>query len=91
MTLGDGPADIATLSLALHLGGLSALTHPARAFIGRLHASREPARLPQGFKDSMPRLVMKFGGTSVADVQHIRNVAAHVKREIDAGAEVAVV
>src|SRR5271169_4693833 len=39
----------------------------------------------------MPRLVMKFGGTSVADVQRIRNVAAHVKREIDAGAEVAVV
>ena len=39
----------------------------------------------------MPRLVMKFGGTSVADVQRIRNVAAHVKREIDAGAEIAVV
>ena len=39
----------------------------------------------------MPRLVMKFGGTSVADVQRIRNVAQHVKREIDAGAEVAVV
>ena len=39
----------------------------------------------------MPRLVMKFGGTSVADVQRIRNVAAHVKREVDAGAEVAVV
>ena len=39
----------------------------------------------------MPRLVMKFGGTSVADLQHIRNVAAHVKREIDGGSEVAVV
>src|SRR5258708_334959 len=39
----------------------------------------------------MPRLVMKFGGTSVADLPHIRNVAAHVKREIDAGFEVAVV
>ena len=39
----------------------------------------------------MPRLVMKFGGTSVADIQRIRNVAAHVKREIDAGSEVAVV
>jgi aspartate kinase len=34
---------------------------------------------------------MKFGGTSVADVERIRNVAAHVKREVDAGAEVAVV
>ena len=38
----------------------------------------------------MPRLVMKFGGTSVADLPRIRNVAAHVKREIDAGSEVAV-
>jgi len=34
---------------------------------------------------------MKFGGTSVADVQRIKNVAARVKREVDAGHEVAVV
>jgi aspartate kinase len=34
---------------------------------------------------------MKFGGTSVADVERIRNVARHVKREVDAGHEVAVV
>jgi aspartate kinase len=39
----------------------------------------------------MARLVMKFGGTSVADVERIRNVARHVKREVDAGHEVAVV
>jgi aspartate kinase len=39
----------------------------------------------------MPRLVMKFGGTSVADIECIRNVACHVKREVDAGSEVAVV
>ena len=39
----------------------------------------------------MARLVMKFGGTSVADIERIRNVARHVKREIDAGHEVAVV
>jgi aspartate kinase len=39
----------------------------------------------------MARLVMKFGGTSVADIPHIRNVAAHVKREVDAGHDVAVV
>jgi aspartate kinase len=39
----------------------------------------------------MARLVMKFGGTSVADVDRIRNVAQHVKREVDAGHEVAVV
>src|SRR5271170_6156203 len=39
----------------------------------------------------MARLVMKFGGTSVADVDRIRNAARHVKREVDAGHEVAVV
>ncbi|MGL5361979.1 MAG: aspartate kinase [Bosea sp. (in: a-proteobacteria)] len=39
----------------------------------------------------MARLVMKFGGTSVATVERIRNVAQHVKREFDAGHEIAVV
>ena len=34
---------------------------------------------------------MKFGGTSVANVERIRNVASHVKREVDAGNQVAVV
>ena len=39
----------------------------------------------------MPRLVMKFGGTSVADLDRIRNAASKVKREVDAGYDVAVV
>ncbi|HLH12531.1 MAG TPA: aspartate kinase [Methylovirgula sp.] len=39
----------------------------------------------------MARLLMKFGGTSVAGIDRIRNVARHVKRELDAGAEIAVV
>jgi aspartate kinase len=39
----------------------------------------------------MARLVMKFGGTSVADIDRIRNVARHVKREVDAGHQVAVI
>ena len=39
----------------------------------------------------MARLVLKFGGTSVADLERIRNVARHVKREVDAGHQVAVV
>ncbi len=39
----------------------------------------------------MSRIVMKFGGTSVADLNRIRNVAARVKREVEAGHEVAVV
>ena len=34
---------------------------------------------------------MKFGGTSVANLDRIRNVARHVKREVDAGHDVAVV
>jgi aspartate kinase len=39
----------------------------------------------------MARIVMKFGGTSVADLDRIRNVAKRVKAEIDNGNEVAVV
>ncbi|GGF71565.1 aspartokinase [Terasakiella brassicae] len=39
----------------------------------------------------MARIVMKFGGTSVADLDRIRNVAQRVKNEVDAGNEVAVV
>ena len=34
---------------------------------------------------------MKFGGTSMAGIERIRSVAARVKREVDAGNEVAVV
>jgi aspartate kinase len=39
----------------------------------------------------MATVVMKFGGTSVANIERIQNVARHVKREIDAGNKVAVV
>jgi len=39
----------------------------------------------------MSLLVLKFGGTSVAGIDRIRNVAAHVKREVDAGHACAVV
>jgi aspartate kinase len=39
----------------------------------------------------MARIVQKFGGTSVADTERIRAVARRVKREVDAGNEVAVV
>ena len=38
-----------------------------------------------------PRLVMKFGGTSVADLERIRNVAGRVKREVERGYDVAVI
>jgi aspartate kinase len=39
----------------------------------------------------MARIVMKFGGTSMAGIERIRVVAARVKREWDMGNEVAVV
>ena len=39
----------------------------------------------------MAVVVMKFGGTSVANIERIQNVARHVKREVDAGNKVAVV
>jgi aspartate kinase len=39
----------------------------------------------------MARIVQKFGGTSVRDLDRIKNVARRVKREVDAGNEVAVV
>ncbi|HEY7548680.1 MAG TPA: aspartate kinase [Hyphomicrobiaceae bacterium] len=39
----------------------------------------------------MSFVVMKFGGTSVANLERIRNVAHHVRREVDAGNKVAVV
>jgi aspartate kinase len=41
--------------------------------------------------DSMPLLVMKFGGTSVADLARIRNAAAKVRREVERGYDVIVI
>ncbi|UZK65125.1 aspartate kinase [Sphingomonas sp. M1-B02] len=39
----------------------------------------------------MARIVMKFGGTSMAGIERIRSVAERIKREHDAGNQVAVV
>ncbi|WP_157216516.1 aspartate kinase [Flavisphingomonas formosensis] len=39
----------------------------------------------------MARIVMKFGGTSMAGIERIRNVANRVKQEVEAGNQVAVV
>jgi len=46
---------------------------------------------PEAWEGQVSLLVLKFGGTSVADVERIRNVAAHVKREVDSGHACAVV
>lgn len=53
------------------------------------YAQNARGRALQG--DPMALLVMKFGGTSVADLERIRIAAAHVKREIDAGNQCAVI
>lgn len=50
-----------------------------------------PPSAPRSNLPSKPRLVMKFGGTSVADMDRIRSAAARVRREVDAGYEVAVI
>ncbi|MFA5967830.1 MAG: aspartate kinase [Sphingomonas sp.] len=39
----------------------------------------------------MARIVMKFGGTSMAGIERIRSVAQRVKREVEAGNQIAVV
>jgi aspartate kinase len=39
----------------------------------------------------MARIVQKFGGTSVGDIERIKNVARRVQREVDEGNEVAVI
>ncbi|NOX74370.1 MAG: aspartate kinase [Alphaproteobacteria bacterium] len=39
----------------------------------------------------MPRLVMKFGGTSVADLERIKNAASKVRREVENGFDVIVI
>ena len=44
-----------------------------------------------GPRPRRPRIVMKFGGTSVADVERIRAVAQQVKTEVDRGNDVVVV
>jgi aspartate kinase len=39
----------------------------------------------------VPRIVMKFGGTSMAGIERIRSVASRVRREVEAGNQVLVV
>src|SRR5215469_2452788 len=56
----------------------------------RLCMPREYALQGAG-PEQMAKIVMKFGGTSVADLDRIRHVAQLVKREVDRGHQVAVV
>jgi len=63
---------------------------PALLLLGIVQAPQDAAATLQPGED-MALLVLKFGGTSVADLERIRNAAAHVKREVDAGHACAVV
>src|SRR6516225_7170677 len=54
-------------------------------------ASRRFGAYGQSVERNMTRIVQKFGGTSLADVERIKNVARRVGGEVDAGNEVAVV
>ena len=50
------------------------------------------ALAPSGtYRSAMARIVMKFGGTSMAGIERIRHVADRVRREAQAGNQVAVV
>ena len=67
---------------------------PSMAFLISSRRARRRRRALISLLHHSPRhmlLVMKFGGTSVADIARIKNSALHVKREVDAGNRVAVV
>ena len=61
--------------------GLSGSGDPV--YVGRRNSS--------GQISAMATIAMKFGGTSVADMERIRHVAGLVKREVERGNKVAVV
>ncbi len=60
-------------------------SRPLSCIPGALAPGRASERL-----HAVALIVQKFGGTSVADVERIRRVAGHVKREIDQGNQVIV-
>src|SRR5580698_9184492 len=70
------------------------MRHRARSCVlRRRHAPSmyEPDSSRTRRRPRMAKLTMKFGGTSVADLDRIRHVAQLVKREVDRGNQVAVV
>src|SRR5690348_196387 len=80
------------MSVRLFQPAAAAMQGSAKAAIRHDLAGGAPLLRPGPEKPTrMARLVMKFGGTSVATVERIRNVARHVEREVKAGHHVAVV
>src|ERR1700704_593135 len=84
---------MAALGWLMERRGCSPPTPPVciRAFLAGAPARLRRHECLRGRVTIMARLVMRFGATSVADIARIKNVARHVKREVDAGHEVAVV
>src|SRR6202008_3552515 len=76
---------------ATGVAGQASRRYGSAPFCGGRDGPHCGARAGESVDLVMARLVMKFGGTSVADIDRIRNVARHVKREVDAGHQVAVV
>ena len=60
-------------------------------FEARVPEAATAARRTGARDDPLALLVQKYGGTSVADLDRIRNVAARIKRTVEAGHQVAVV
>lgn len=79
--------DVKTLELwAAHIYARNA---PGQLDRGAAARAWRHGRRPTGIP--VARIVQKFGGTSVADLDRIRNAAARIKRAVDAGDQVAVV
>ena len=55
-----------------------------------MRRAREDDKKASGLGNDMARIVLKFGGTSVGDIERIKAVAVRVKAEADAGHQVAV-
>ena len=66
-------------------------SYPVPACLSRRHGVARTRPSCAGGRRGLSRLVMKFGGTSVADLERIRRVAALVALEVAAGGRVAVV
>src|SRR5262249_56433102 len=86
-TAGEGERQVAGLAVSQYEEPLSGRPRAGHAVAMALALESTPA----GREGRVSLLVLKFGGTSVADIDRIRNVAPHVKREVDAGHACAVV
>ena len=80
---------------AIRVPPVARLARELRDFAGDdacfAHGPPLTGRAPLAQGAQLPRIVMKFGGTSMAGIERIRNVASRVQREAEAGNQVLVV